>query len=432
MNVLIVAGGRGSRLQGYRGEVPKPMVPLAGKPVLEYQIELAKRAGCTAITMLTGYEAETIEHYFQDGRRWGVQISYHRETHACGTAGAVKALEGRLGGPFLVFYGDLMMDLDLEALIAAHRPEATATLVVHPSDHPFDSDLIEVDAQGRIVGFHHPPHHTGAYRNLVNAGIYVLSPRILTHIPPDRASDFGLEVFPATLKAGERLEAYRTTEYVKDVGTPTRYDEVLADVLAGKPARWRRGQKRRTVFLDRDGVINKEVDLLHRLEDLEVLPGVAAAIRRLNQAGFLSVVVTNQPVVARGLCTEAELAMIHRKLETLLGHEGAYLDGIYYCPHHPGHDAADAEAESRRDCPCRKPKPGMIQQAVGELPIDLEASYLIGDRSVDIQTGINAGLTTILLRTGYAGADGTFACKPDLIFSHLAEAVGFLVANLER
>ena len=113
MNVLIVAGGLGSRLQGYRGEVPKPMVPLAGKPVLEYQIELAKRAGCTAITMLTGYEAETIEHYFQDGRRWGVQISYHRETHACGTAGAVKALEGQLCGPFLVFYGDLMMDLDM-------------------------------------------------------------------------------------------------------------------------------------------------------------------------------------------------------------------------------------------------------------------------------------------------------------------------------
>lgn len=176
------------------------------------------------------------------------------------------------------------------------------------------------------------------------------------------------------------------------MGTPDRYEKVCRDVINGKVTRLNKKYPRAAVFLDRDGVINKEVKFLHRAEQLELIRGAAEAIRLINQKGYLAIVITNQPVIARNMCTLEELDTIHATLETLLGKEHAYLDAIYYCPHHPDSGYPEERKEYKVVCNCRKPKPGMILQAAKDWNIDLSQSYLVGDSETDIQAGQNAGI----------------------------------------
>lgn len=182
------------------------------------------------------------------------------------------------------------------------------------------------------------------------------------------------------------------------------------------------------VFLDRDGVINEEVDLLHRASDLRLVPGSARAIRRLNLSGIPAIVVTNQPVVARNLCSEEELGEIHAALERLLFREaGARLDALYYCPHHPETHHPDGNPAYRVPCACRKPNPGMLLQAARDFHLDLARCVLIGDSTRDVETGRRAGTCTVLVQTGYGGRDGRFPARPDRTFRDLEEAVAAIL-----
>ena len=158
--------------------------------------------------------------------------------------------------------------------------------------------------------------------------------------------------------------------------------------------------KQKAIFLDRDGTINKYVGFLRNIDDFELIDGVAEAIRKINESGYLAVVVTNQPVVARGEVSFEELEEIHNKMETLLGKEGAYLDAIYYCPHHPHKGYEGERPELKIDCDCRKPKPGMLLKAAADFNIDLSRSWMVGDGENDIKAGINAGCMTVLLSNG--------------------------------
>ena len=194
------------------------------------------------------------------------------------------------------------------------------------------------------------------------------------------------------LSDGKRIAGYVSAEYIKDMGTPERWEAVGKDIASGKVARLNRRNPRPCIFLDRDGVLNREVNLLSRPEQLELLPGAAQAVRAINQSGYLAVVVTNQPQIARNLCSIEELRGIHDRLETLLGAEGAYLDAIYYCPHHPDKGYPEERPEYKIDCDCRKPKPGMLLQAARDLHIDLSASYMIGDSPRDVGAGEAAGV----------------------------------------
>jgi D,D-heptose 1,7-bisphosphate phosphatase len=187
------------------------------------------------------------------------------------------------------------------------------------------------------------------------------------------------------------LVGYVSAEYIKDMGTPDRYYSVCDDVVSGKVARRNKRFSRPAIFLDRDGVVSKEIDLLHRTEDLEIIDGVSDAIRMINKSDYLTIIVTNQPVIARNLCSIDELEHIHAKLETMLGKEHAYLNAIYYCPHHPDKGYPEERPEYKIECDCRKPKPGMLLKAARDWNIDLSKSYMIGDRDSDIKAGENAG-----------------------------------------
>ena len=399
MKVVIIAGGQGTRIASVNSEIPKAMIPIAGKPVLEYEVELAKRYGFTEFLFIIGYLGDQIENYFGDGSPWGVHIDYFKEEKPLGTAGALGLLKEQLTDDFFVFYGDTVTDFDMQAMLAFHKSkQADATLFVHPNDHPYDSDIVEMDSEGRVKGFCHKPHPEGfVSHNVVNAALFIFSPKVLEQIEPGVKSHIEKHVLPACIDAGMQLYGYVSYEYIKDMGTPDRYYSVCDDVISGKVARLNRQYPRKAVFLDRDGVINREVNLLNKPEQMELLPGAADAIRYINSKGYLAVVVTNQPVIARNLCSLEELDYIHATLETLLGKEQAYLNGIYYCPHHPDKGYPEERPEYKIACDCRKPKPGMLLKAASDWNIDLSESYMIGDSGRDIQAGHAAGVKESIL-----------------------------------
>lgn len=419
---VILAGGKGTRLAGVRTDIPKPMMPILGKPLLQYQVELLKEHGITKIWMIVGHLHEQIVTHFGNGQQFGVDIQYFIEDRPLGTTGGIKALEAELQETFIVLYGDVLMEMDLSRLVQFHQEKkADATLVVHPNDHPYDSDLLDVNEQDQVVAFYAKPHPEGlVYRNLVNAACYVFEPCILKDLEVGVKADFGKDIFP-DLYQKRKVFAYNTPEYLKDMGTPDRLSKVEAALKEGKVHQRNLNNLQKAIFLDRDGVINIDTDLIHRPEDFELYPYAASSIRKINKMGYLAVVVTNQSVIARGLCTVEELGEIHKKMETELGKQGAYVEAVYYCPHHP-HGGYDGEVkEYKVDCSCRKPKPGMLLDAAKRFHIDLTQSYLVGDSPRDIEAGKAAGVTTIRVKTGHGLKPHT--ASPDFYVDSLVEAV---------
>jgi histidinol-phosphate phosphatase family protein len=177
------------------------------------------------------------------------------------------------------------------------------------------------------------------------------------------------------------------------------------------------------VFLDRDGVIVRQIDHLSRPEDLELIPGAGEAIAKLNQAKIPVIVVSNQAGVAKGYLTIEDLQQIHTRLHEQLGEHSAHIDALYFCPHHP----QATVNKYLMDCPCRKPGTGMLDKAKQDYNIDLSLSYLVGDATSDILAGKRAGCQTILVQTGFAGKDGRYEVKPDLVVADLAAAVNTIL-----
>ncbi|MFC1517250.1 HAD-IIIA family hydrolase [Candidatus Margulisiibacteriota bacterium] len=432
MKVVIVAGGKGTRLQEIAKDIPKAMVPLLNKPLLEYQIELAKRYGFKDILLLTGYLGEKIKDHFQDGKKYGVKINYHEEKAPLGTAGCFAEVADLLREDFFVFYGDTMFDIDLKKMLAFHKKHRSkGTLFLHPNDHPIDSDLVAIDNKNKeITNFYPKPRPSGFYRNLVNAALYILSPDMLKYIAKGKAQDFGKDIFPKALQAREKMCGYVSTEYIKDLGTPERYKKVEQSLRSGKVSRSNSHNKQVAVFLDRDGTINKDINLLHTVEEMELLPNAAQAIKKLNTEGILAIVVTNQPVIARNLVDIKGLNEIHNKMESLLGAQGAYVDAIYFCPHHPDAGYSEERKEFKIKCNCRKPKPGMLKEAAKEFNIDLKRSYIVGDRGVDIEAGKVAGLRKTALVKINQEIDYTYE-SADINTDSLMSAVEIILKDIK-
>jgi histidinol-phosphate phosphatase family protein len=206
------------------------------------------------------------------------------------------------------------------------------------------------------------------------------------------------------------------------MGAPARLQRVEADWRAGKIRSASPSAARPAVFLDRDGTLNEDRPFINRAADLELIPGAGPALRRLREAGFLLIVVTNQPVIARGEATEAEVADIHRKLEWELGKSGAYIDALYLCPHHPDGGFPGERAELKIACDCRKPATGLVNQACHDFGIDRAASWMVGDSTRDVELARRAGLISVLVRTGNAGQDGRYEVRPDHVVADIAAA----------
>lgn len=423
MQLVIIAGGKGTRL-GLK-DIPKPMVKIGEKPLLEHQIDLAKRYGVNEVFILSGHLANVIEEYFGDGSRFGIKIHHVIEPYSLGTAGSLKLLEGKLDDRFLVFYGDVVMDFDIASFIEFDKQyDSIGTTIVHPNDHPYDSDLLEINKNNKVTKVLPKPHQDGEYyQNLVNAAVYIFSPKIFEYIEEGVSHDFGKHILSRVVDAGETLIGYKTPEYIKDMGTADRFEAVKNDFLTGKVARLNKQNKRPCIFLDRDGVINKDMDSKPLCKDFKLLDGVAEAIKSINKSDYLSVVVTNQPMIAKGFVTFEEVENTHKKMETLLGEQHAYLNGIYYCPHHPEKGFDGEINELKIDCECRKPKAGMLFRAKKDLNIDLENSWMIGDSQRDIDAGKNANCRTISIKKDLGA---------DYIAQDLKDAVNYILKGVDN
>ena len=454
MKTIIMAGGRGTRISERFPDIPKPLIPIDGVPVLEREICSLRDQGFTDLILTISHMGDKIRDHFGDGSRLGVRITYFNEETPLGNAGALFLLRDQLTEDFLLLNADAVFDVDFNRMVKFHKAHGgLVTLFTHPNSHPYDSGLILADDAFRVERWlTKEDPRPEFYRNRVNAGLHVISPKVLDMAAAGEgpfggagtggagtggagtggagtggAAGAGVRIDVSRIgQAGDdgkiykvdldrmllkplagsgQMYCYDSPEYVKDMGTPERYDAVCRDFLAGTVQAKNLKEPQKAVFLDRDGTINKYVGFLRKIDQFELLPGVADAIRKINASGYLCIVVTNQPVIARGEVTVPELEEIHRKMETLLGLEGAYLDGLYYCPHHPHKGYAGEVPELKIECSCRKPKPGMLLKAAEDFNIDLGKSWMVGDGENDILAGRNAGCRTALI----CGAEETMA-----------------------
>ena len=422
MKVVIMAGGKGTRISSVASDIPKPMIKVEGIPVLEREIECLKNQGFDDIILTVSHLGNIIMDYFGDGsgnspvtgEPFGVHIDYYFEEEPLGNAGALFKIKDKLTSDFLLLNADAMFDVDFNRFVAFHRKHGgLVTLFTHPNSHPYDSGLIIANKNGSVEKWlAKEDERPQYYRNRVNAGLHVINPKVLelVGINADSVGKVGVDGKPVKVDLDRQLLkplagtgkmfCYDSPEYVKDMGTPERYYSVCKDCKEGRISAKNLKNKQKAIFLDRDGTINKYVGFLRNINDFELIDGVAEAIRKINESGHLAIVVTNQPVIARGKVSFEELEEIHNKMETLLGKEGAYLDAIYYCPHHPHKGYEGERPELKIDCDCRKPKPGMLLKAAADFNIDLSRSWMVGDGENDVKAGLNAGCKTALIGQG--------------------------------
>lgn len=422
MKTVIMAGGRGTRISELFPEIPKPLIPIEGVPVLEREIISLRDQGFKDIIITVSHMGDKIMNHFGEGSKFGVSIQYYNEVTPLGNAGALFKLRDQLTEDFLLLNADAIFDVDFNRMVEFHRSHGgLVTLFTHPNSHPYDSGLLIADENMSVKQWlAKEDERPTYYKNRVNAGLHVISPVVLDMVRID-AEKVGMvdEVTGKVMKvdwdrqllkplAGTgKMFCYDSPEYVKDMGTPERYYSVVSDFKAGIVQSKNLKNKQKAVFLDRDGTINKYVGFLRDIDQFELIEGVAEAIKQINTSGYLCIVVTNQPVIARGEVTVPQLEEIHNKMETLFGLEGAYIDGLYYCPHHP-HKGFEGEVlELKFDCECRKPKPGMLLKAAEDFNIDLSESWMVGDGENDIKAGENAGCKTCLIGKDEFGQDMT-------------------------
>ncbi|MDO4939207.1 MAG: HAD-IIIA family hydrolase [Lachnospiraceae bacterium] len=432
MRAVIMAGGKGTRLSSLtKDQIPKGLYPIAGKPILEWQLIMLKKYGISDVTMVIGRLGELIKDYFGDGSSRGFSIDYITEPEPLGTAGNLYYLKET--EPFLFVMGDIFFDFDIRRMIDYHtNKQAFVTLLAHPNMHPFDSDLVVTDNDGRVLGFD-SKHNIRDYwyDNLVNSGIFIMDPGISSYVKKPEKMSLEKDLLSGIIDR-ERIYAYRTPEFVRDVGTPDRVEATERDFASGLIAAKNLENRQKAIFIDRDGTLNKYKGFITDPEDIELEENAAEAVRLINESGYLAIVTTNQPVIARGECTREKLGEIHRKIKTLLGREGAYVDDIIYCPHHPDKGFEGEVPELKIECSCRKPKTGMIDRAASEYNIDVTQSWVVGDATIDIAFGKNAGCRTILVKTGVAGEDKKYDAAPDHIDLDLLEAVRRITAEEQK
>lgn len=437
MKAVIMAGGKGTRIASItKDEIPKPMLTIGDKTILEHQIDCLKKSKIDEIIIVIGHLGEKIKAYFNDGSKFGIKITYFEEdpNKPLGTAGSLYYLKEKIAEDFILVFGDVFFSVDFNKMIEFHKHNnSAATLLTHPNSHPYDSDLVVVDENNVIKCFDSKENvRNYDYKNLVNSGIYIFSPKVFDYVTDPKKYGLEKDVIAKMIENGDKVLSYHSTEYVKDMGTPERYYSVNADYANGICEKRNLSYKQKAIFLDRDGTINALIPFLVHKEDLQLIEGASEAIRLINSSEYLCIVVTNQPIIARGESTIENLDEIHKRMETLLGKDGAYIDGLYYCPHHPDKGYAGEVPELKINCDCRKPKAGMLIQAAKDYNIDLSESIMIGDTTLDIKMAENAGMKSILVLTGEAGKDQKYEIHPSVIADDLLDAVNIIFNNKRR
>ncbi len=426
MKALIMAGGKGTRLTEItKNEIPKPMAKIAGRPILEWAILNLKKYGVDEFYLSVGHLSNVIIDYFKDGSQLGVKINYLHEETPLGSAGALFYLKDKIDGDFIVCSGDAIFDINVDAMLQYHlSKKAIITMLTHPNMHPYDSDLVINDEYGRVLNFDKKNSvRNYYYKNNVNAGFFIINSKALDYFKELKKVAMESDFIADLIKENKSIYAYKSTEYIKDVGTPERFIQSEKDIINGIVSSKNIQNKQKAIFLDRDGTLNLYKGFINSAGDIQLVKDCSKAIRKINESGYLAILVTNQPVIARGECSFEELDNMFNKIETLLGKEGAYLDAIYYCPHHP-HSGFEGEVkELKINCNCRKPKTGMLEAASRDFNLDLSKCYVIGDGNADVLLAKNVGIKSIRVKSALKE---DYVEPADYNAKNLLEAVNFV------
>lgn len=377
---VILAGGAGTRLKPFTLTNPKPMVPINGKPFLEYLMELLKENGIKEVVILIGYLGEKIKQYFNDGSKFGIKIKYSytpylndkKQENQSGLR--LKNAENLLDNYFLLMYCDNYWPLQLNNLVKFFNQHPSDTLVTAFSnaDNTTRSNLFIED--GYVIKY--DPTRITNPLNGVDIGFFIVNKKVLKLLP-DSNSKFEEEILPKLIKK-KRLTGYLSNQKYYSIGNLDRVN-IITKFLSPQ----------KIIFLDRDGVINKKpkkAEYVTCWKEFKFLPGSIEAIGLLNQLGYKIFIISNQSGIARGKLTKKDLDNIHKKMTNELKKYDAKIDGIYYCPH-----------GWNEGCECRKPKPGLLFQASYDHLLTLTKTLFVGDDKRDKQAGDAVGCKTILV-----------------------------------
>ena len=234
MKALFLAGGMGTRLKPLTDELPKPMVPIMNKPLLERNMENLKECGISDIVISTGYKSNYIKDYFEDGSKFGLNIEYVCEDIPLGTGGAIKMSERFFNDTFLVFNADIICNMNFLDLVEFHKTKSAAvTIAVTRVENPSVYGVIEYDQSDYALSFTEKPKADEIKSNYINAGVYVIEPEVLREIPANRPVSVEREVFPALLQKGKKIAVYKGCSYWMDIGTPEKYLQTHEDIMSG-------------------------------------------------------------------------------------------------------------------------------------------------------------------------------------------------------
>lgn len=380
---VILAGGRGERLRPYTDTSPKPMYPINGRPFLEYLIYQARDWGITDIVILLGYLADKVTDYFGGGERFGVRIRYSVTPPEYETQLRLKEAEGMLDEHFLLMYCDNICPINFPRLVGDYgRNHAIIQLTAYANEDGYTRDNLII-GRDRLVTCYDKKRETPGLKG-VDIGYALVSKSVFKYMG-DGNDNFEAAVYPKLVKAGS-LRATVTGHRYYSVGSYARIP-LTEEFLLG----------RKYIFLDRDGVTNARPprgEYVRKPEDFVWIDGARGAIKRLNDAGYRVILVTNQAGIARGVMTEQDFRNVQDKMEADLEAIGARIFATYHCPH--GWDEG---------CDCRKPRPGMLYQAQRDYSIDLTRCVMIGDDERDMETARNADMRGILVNGGYTLSD---------------------------
>jgi mannose-1-phosphate guanylyltransferase len=478
---IILAGGLGTRLRPLTDTLPKCLVPIGGRPLLDYWVDALAEAGVTEARVNNHAHADQVRVYVNAVSSSGrLKLEEFYEPTLLGSAGTIAANADLADGAdeVIIIYADNFSDVDLKAMLSFHRShDDPFTMLLFRAPNPKACGIAELDESGKVVSFIEKPAEPRS--NLANGGVYIVDASAYREIADMKAFDLGFEVLPRFVG---RMRGWAWEGYHLDVGTHEALEKARADAANVIPGEYTRSQlglaavsggatrpphpnpppqggrgpendglslasdslppcggglgwggediaprensgtrsqsllPRPAVFLDRDGTVIEHVHYIGDPSKVRLLAGVTPALRRLQEAGFPLVVVTNQSAIGRGYITVEQYEAVNAEMVRQLAIEGVTLDAVYYCPEAPsGEDRAIVTHEDR------KPGPGMLLKGAKDHNLDLSTSWMIGDMISDALAGINAGCRgTFLVETGKklledeAGAVPGLVVVPDL------------------
>jgi len=381
----VLVGGLGTRLGALTADTPKPILTCGDRPFLAWLMREWVRFGVEDFLLLTGHLSERVEAAAEaigrtlPGRP---RIAISREPIRAGTGGALLHARDRLDERFLLLNGDSLFDFNMANLLAdaaCDDAEAVGRMVLRRLDDVSRFGVVTLDGD-RVTDFHERPAQ-GAIGGTINAGVYALRRSVVDHLAP--ACSLERDVLPRLARSG-RLRGTVGEGYFRDIGVP--------DDFAAAQHELPRLLHRRALFLDRDGVVNRDHGYVGTRDRFEWMPGARMAIRHATEAGWHVFVVTNQAGVARGRYTEADVAALHRWMADEVRRARGTLDDIRYCPFHP----EASVAAYRRASDWRKPAPGMLLDLIGQWELDPARCLLIGDQATDLDAAAAAGVAAHL------------------------------------